>query len=159
GDGYRTLILGSVICDVTVVGVTESDQLPEEERIPGGGKLIEVMSDYSVNTTGGHPWDIIKYAEGIGNIGLGDYIVLISGLSPASPPDDGTLGLYLLNNVYDKDGSIFYKGYDFQGFSGIKSIKANDNSESRIYDLHGREVASPVSGSIYIRDGKKFVAE
>ena len=42
--------------------------------------------------------------------------------------------------------------------SGIKKV-ADDVGHVILYDLHGREVASPVSGSIYIRDGKKFVAE
>ena len=111
GDRYRTLILGSVICDVTVVRIIDSDQLPEELNIPGGVEVIEVLSDYwsrdplkDVEEIGnGYIYNSIKYTRGIGNIGTGDYLFL-STLTPKYELDDGSLGRYCLNELVDKDG-------------------------------------------------------
>lgn len=63
-----------------------------------------------------------------------------------------------LFSVTDADGTVIYMNTALSE-SEIRDIPANGNTNGIIYDLHGREVSSPVSGSIYIRDGKKFVAE
>ena len=39
------------------------------------------------------------------------------------------------------------------------SIVANDNQPTAIYDLMGRRINNPQSGTIYIRNGKKFIAK
>ena len=47
------------------------------------------------------------------------------------------------------------------GVTGIDSITADGvaNSNGTIYDLQGRKVTETVKGGIYIKDGKKFIAE
>ena len=39
------------------------------------------------------------------------------------------------------------------------SIVANNNQPTAIYDLMGRRINNPQSGTIYIRNGKKFIAK
>lgn len=44
--------------------------------------------------------------------------------------------------------------------SGVRPISADSPcTEHLLYDLHGRRVTATVPGSVYIRDGKKFVAK
>ena len=131
--------------------------LREEDGIPAGSKVIEIISDYADQNSVGYPYFVMRYAEGIGNIGYGDYLFLTS--QPPVHELDSTNGMWMLNNVYDKDGSILYRGYDFQGFSGIEDIYTDGCQEGTIYDIHGRVVTATVPGSIYIRDGRKFVAK
>ena len=63
----------------------------------------------------------------------------------------------VLKKVERPNGSIIYENVK----SAVNGVHSDDSfeKESRIYDLHGREVNSPVRGAIYIRNGKKFVAE
>ncbi|MDE6257747.1 MAG: hypothetical protein K2M53_05125 [Muribaculaceae bacterium] len=60
-----------------------------------------------------------------------------------------------LTSVFDTDGTIIYGKP-----SNVNALHNNYlNNNLKTYDLYGREVTSPVPGSIYIRNGKKFVAE
>ena len=44
------------------------------------------------------------------------------------------------------------------GNAGIDNIIVNQSqSNSPVYDLFGRKVDKPISGSIYIQDGKKII--
>lgn len=56
------------------------------------------------------------------------------------------LNVYAVEFVY-RNGSI----------AGIESVMDDAEADGRIYDLQGREVAEPVKGHIYVRDGKKFI--
>ena len=61
-----------------------------------------------------------------------------------------------LKRVVDENGDAIYeKGM----LSGIEAIEADRNSDVQpiVYDLHGNRVDNPQPGSVYIRDGKKFV--
>ena len=58
----------------------------------------------------------------------------------------------------DKDGDILYKGRP--GMSQVKELtRAVSGSDAKLYDLMGRSVSNPQPGTIYIRDGKKFVVK
>ena len=69
----------------------------------------------------------------------------------------------ILTKVYDYEGKELYSKADAPSQSNIDEIdfypaQTIGKSESGvIMDLHGRTVTTPVSGSIYIRNGKKFV--
>ena len=160
GDRYRTIIFGSIICDVTVTKVTETDEQSTNEYISNGMRVVEVLPDYALSLIGTEGVDLepytIKYAQGIGNIFMGNYLYLLT--EPYVLPDDGYDASYVINNIYTDDGAVYYKGRNFQDISGVNEISV-EKAESIIFDLHGREVANPIPGSIYIRDGKKFVAK
>ena len=53
-------------------------------------------------------------------------------------------------------------GYQTESTTGIRDIKADDNSQlstanSQLYDLQGHKVKSPLRKGIYIRNGKKYI--
>ncbi|MDE5807972.1 MAG: hypothetical protein K2H76_07620 [Muribaculaceae bacterium] len=157
GDRYRALIYGSVICDVTVTKVTEIDSLDGSPSIYG--KVIEVLPDYIDFMMTENPSIesrledfTLKYTSGIGNIGVGNYVFL--GSEAIDRLSNGSYGDYSINNIYFKDGRLLYKG---KNVAAVQEISPNA-SAVKLHDLHGREVSATVPGSIYIRDGKKFVA-
>lgn len=46
------------------------------------------------------------------------------------------------------------------GQAGIAGIDfSGDGAELPVYDIYGRAVSEPVRGQLYIRGGKKFMAE
>lgn len=59
------------------------------------------------------------------------------------------------SSVTTKEGEILW-----DDSSGIETVVADTtpSAGSTIYDLHGRLVVNPLPGTIYVRDGKKFVA-
>lgn len=161
GDRYPTIIFGNVLTTATVVEKSYRDD------IMNGVGEVRIITDFSlqyhsIDYIPGEAWDegkniyTICYLEKIGNISNGTY----TSLDPLWYLGTGMIYFHTeINNVYDSQGSIVYKGADFDGFASINDKVSVSVSEGPIYDLHGREVSSPVSGSIYIRNGKKFVAE
>lgn len=89
------------------------------------------------------------YGFFIAPLSLGN-LAITSIFSQPSLPD--------LIYVKDSGGSvIYYDNYYYN--AGVDDIKTSlASSILPLYDLHGRKVSAPVPGSIYIRDGKKFVA-
>lgn len=72
-------------------------------------------------------------------------------------PSTGTNRVNIrLNNLYDAEGNIIYKGENKAGVEGIDADKADDDSQ--MFDLMGREIRNPLPGTIYIQGGKKFIA-
>ncbi|MDE6410192.1 MAG: hypothetical protein K2K81_08135 [Muribaculaceae bacterium] len=61
-----------------------------------------------------------------------------------------------ISTVEDEQGNIIF---DYGMLSKITTVTPNDRSsdEHPFFDLHGCEVSNPLPGSIYIRNGKKFV--
>ncbi len=59
-----------------------------------------------------------------------------------------------LTRVTTKDGTVLWDNH-----SGVETIEADAPSpaDDAVYDLHGRRVANPQRGAIYIRGGHKFV--
>ena len=60
-----------------------------------------------------------------------------------------------LSSVITKDGEMLWDDR-----SGVESVEAdaNQSTDGTIYDLYGRRVVNPLPGTIYIRDGRKYVA-
>ena len=161
GDRYQTLLFGNFLTTANVVSTDFRDD------ILGGVRQVKILTDFSIQDFNldyepgeefNENYDIftISYVEKLGNISYGTF----TELNPCwYDKTDGKHFETVINNVYDSQGEIVYKGKDFDGFASMRDITSDPKVSQTIYDLHGREVTNPVSGSIYIRDGKKFVAE
>lgn len=104
-------------------------------------------------------WSSIQFIEGIGAAGKGHfaYYVLydIDSLIPPigiSAPSMASL----LWEVYD-NGERVYACEQAASVENISFTYSNAESIEKIYDLHGCPISNPLPGTIYIRDGKKFV--
>jgi len=67
-------------------------------------------------------------------------------------PDDGSF----LSCVYDSEGKIIYP-MSHVGIDNITDTQDSAPQSGVIYDLMGRRVERVQPGSVYVRDGKKFV--
>lgn len=66
--------------------------------------------------------------------------------------------LATVEEIYDNDELIFKKE-DFTQGLGIEYISRDDEArDDIIYDMFGRRVSSPQKGSVYISNGRKFIA-
>ncbi len=67
-----------------------------------------------------------------------------------------------LTYVCDNAGSSIFKANDFKeaGFGGTHEfqVSAPNTSDSRKYDLMGREIKEPAPGTVYIQGGRKLIA-
>ena len=70
-----------------------------------------------------------------------------------------------VSSVYDEDKCIFtfqdflFSPLPWEGGAGVEEIEVEETMEdSRMFDLMGREIRSPLPGTVYIRNGKKFIA-
>lgn len=84
-------------------------------------------------------------------------------VSPASIQAPPTTGFFdpappMLMNVREADGTCIYGDESFHA-SISEMVSEPSPASNKIFDLHGREVSNPLPGSIYIRNGKKFVAK
>lgn len=163
GDSYTTLLYGSLLNTVHVVSTSF------REDILGGVKEVMILADYTIrhfhlNYDPDAEWKggfTLSYLEKIGNITDGTFTVLNPYWYDAAAM---TFFETVINNVYDSEGNIVYKGRGFDpaadtgGIDDLTEDQTN-NKTDKVFDLLGREVAKTVPGSIYIRDGKKFVAE
>ncbi|MDE6026888.1 MAG: hypothetical protein K2G23_02315 [Muribaculaceae bacterium] len=129
---------------VKSIGKLDMNDIDRETVIDGDGGADSNITDQSTLT----------YAEVVGNIGRGN----MTSLMPSSPIflTSGIMDYHVsyLSSVFDADGTIIY-GTPSGVFSPDPRLP---KKTEKIYDLHGREVSAPVPGSIYIREGKKFVA-
>lgn len=110
---------------------------------------LEMRGGTDNNTPG---QSTISYAEIVGNTGRGT-------LTELQTPED----IYLTSSMYNPRTTL-YAVYDTNGTiiygtpASIPSCGEDESSKSHIiFDLHGREITTPLPGSIYIRNGKKFV--
>ena len=161
GDRYQTLLFGNFLTTANVVSTDFRDD------ILGGVRQVKILTDFSIQDFNldyepGEEFNenydkfTISYVEKLGNISYGTF----TELNPCwYAKTDGKHFETVINNVYDSQGEVVYKGKDFNGFASMRDITSDPKVSQTIYDLHGREVTNPVSGSIYIRNGKKFVAE
>lgn len=99
-------------------------------------------------------YNIHYYIEGIG---------CMDGLLPFPCIEyiktaDTSYSFISLLNVEDEQGNIIFNPGMLSEVSEISNDKLKSESD-HIFDLHGREVANPLPGSIYIHNGKKFVAK
>lgn len=114
---------------------------------------IEVTSE-NVDTYG------MVWVEGIGSVGHG--ILYETGGYPAIPETYANAAPFweMFNNLYDTDGNVLYPGLgiSYGEASGISHIHAPSENSLVTYDLMGQRVDRLLPGSIYIRNGKKFIA-
>ena len=111
------------------------------------------------------PWELYAI-EGIGFVSKNSitYATLI-GLQPMistgyqyySPPYPYPLGNATLNRVTDLDGNIIFTPKMLED-SGIDDIRTDQElKDNQIYNLMGLPVSNPQPGTIYIRNGKKYI--
>lgn len=68
-----------------------------------------------------------------------------------------------LSKVRDKAGNVIFTQEDFHAPSyspsGIADAMAEESKDDEMYDIYGRRISNPERGTIYIRGGRKYVAE
>ena len=57
---------------------------------------------------------------------------------------------YRLVRVYDKDGTLIF---DYYNYNGTESNIVDNDTDGRMYDLMGREIREPQLGTVYIQNG------
>lgn len=93
------------------------------------------------------------WIEGVGSV-YQNYLTTSS-----DPIPTGGSVFPVLTRCFRNGWTVFDKT-QFEYFSGIDEvIGSSDLTPSTLYDLHGRRVDATVPGSVYIRNGKKFVAK
>lgn len=101
-----------------------------------------------------------EWLEGVGNIGKGG-MLLFGGVQWPEPDCYCGHGGHF-NNLYDLDGNVIYKGADIRiGSNGVNAVASDSGTgkSDKIYDLMGRRMERVLHGSVYVRDGKKFVGK
>ena len=107
-----------------------------------------------------YPFVVNEYPfiEGIGctyNGTVGHYyFVMLAGGGYYSEPDIDSY----LKCVYNGEGKLIY-GEEVKLADGVNDIITDkaDDADAPVYDLMGRRVTNPLPGSVYIRDGRKFI--
>ena len=161
GDSYRTILFGNYLTTAHVVETSFRDDILD------GVRQVKILTDFSIRLfdldyePGDELYDFaerctISYVEKLGNITSGTFTELAPFWYDAA---DGKRFGTVISNVYDSEGNVVYEGVNFDGFAGISEINSASSDDTPIYDLHGRVVTTTVPGSIYIRDGRKFVAK
>ena len=97
----------------------------------------------------------IGIVEGVGNIGRGYlHFPAISTLMKTGSWDDA----YFVRQT-DLDGNVIFDVSWLSGTNGADSLSAGMAQKSgKTYDMNGKPIENPESGTIYIRDGKKHIA-
>ena len=113
------------------------------------GSLRVVIVSMSNALYSGTEGDVATAALKVNGAADGEYQFTIKNVVISAPGSKEKLA--------DHTGWITVTG----GVTGIDSITADGvaNSNGTIYDLQGRKVTETVKGGIYIKDGKKFIAE
>lgn len=154
------------------------NKMSTKEIIYGDGKKRSVRS-YTLNYLSNGWGEGMTLIEGIGPVetsnpfyGIESYVpnmkawegFCIAPLSLGLPAYSSLFNLPTIPTlIYVEDGEgqvIYYDDYYYET-TGLSEVDSESRTVSRssAYDLHGREVSAPVPGSIYIRDGKKFVSK
>ena len=112
------------------------------------GSLRVVIVSMSNALYSGTEGDVATAALKVNGAADGEYQFTIKNVVISAPGSKEKLA--------DHTGWITITG----GVTGIDSITADSKTtDATIYDLQGRKVTETVKGGIYIKDGKKFVAE
>lgn len=108
------------------------------------------------------PFSVNEYPfiEGIGctfNGTVGHYYFdMIAGGGYYSEPEVDSY----LKCVYNGEGMLIY-GEEVKLADGVNDIITDktDDTEAPVYDLMGRRVTNPLPGSVYIRNGRKYIGK
>ena len=168
GGSYQGFIDDSILTPIKVIGSQEIEN--EGNRI----KKISFVSAWSIypfiqfhNVKYDTIEEVMPIYESVCEIPAVDgygilYYGTLTDFMEPSTNDDNDCACWkwtCLNNVYDQSGKILFKGQNIEEpTSGIKEI-GNNGKNNQIYDLFGLKVSNTLPGSIYIRDGKKFVGK
>lgn len=99
-----------------------------------------------------------KFLEGIGVVSGGT--LTDAYIRPLVLPTCLCYSLTDLLRVTDNNTTIYENPQAIPEISAIRDIKSDiKSSNSVIYDLFGREIMHPQPGTVYIRNGKKFVGK
>ena len=146
-------------------------------RIPAGSVETEPLKVHYLApvTIGGDECMVMTFADDPFTEVYKDSFFLIEGIGVT---ENGSLGLYFLDQmtgmadnswyagiqsrlerVYDGDGNVIYdtNHYSFVGVDDV--VSSQKPKYGAIYDLMGRRVERVLPGSVYVRDGKKFVGK
>ena len=131
------------------VETTERKIIPEAEW-----RLIlsvKPSGDSPVHETGN-----ARYMEGVGNIDSGDMLTLQFEESSDENIRSGFSRCF--NRLTDSSGNVIYAGKNIEvpSFAGLSETDF-ESDQCKLFDLFGREIADPQPGTVYIRNGKKFV--
>ena len=101
-----------------------------------------------------NPYWRVEYIEGIGVYGPEWFFLPYLGVQLA-----GYMSAHTdlrLDKVTDAEGNLIYQ-VDHK--SGVEEIAAEGTMEdNRMFDLMGREIRNPLPGTVYIQNGRKFIA-
>ncbi|MDE6231381.1 MAG: hypothetical protein K2M37_07155 [Muribaculaceae bacterium] len=97
-----------------------------------------------------------EYVESVGNVGAGDMLTLKFQEPSNGDVESGFARCF--NRLLDASGEVIYEGKNIEvpSFAGLADTGI-EAEHPVIYDLFGREIADPQPGTVYIRNGRKFV--
>ena len=102
------------------------------------------------------------YVEGVGNIGRGNLIELVSDNPYQPTPADGYRSGEFFNNLYFRDHELLFPGLGIKApeTGGVGGVTDDTrNGEGIRYDLFGRRIREAGPGQIYIEKGRKRVGK
>lgn len=102
------------------------------------------------------------YVEGVGNIGRGNLIELVSDNPYQPTPADGYRSGEFFNNLYFRDHELLFPGLGIKApeTGGVGGVTDDTrNGEDIRYDLFGRRIREAAPGQIYIENGRKRVGK
>ena len=102
------------------------------------------------------------YVEGVGNIGRGNLIELVSDNPYQPTPADGYRSGEFFNNLYFRDHELLFPGLGIKApeTGGVGGVTDDTrNGESIRHDLFGRRIREAAPGQIYIENGHKRVGK
>ena len=72
---------------------------------------------------------------------------------------DGDYGIHLIrfHSLEDTDGNVLVRINDIPAGADQIDMAPEEAGDGKIYDLMGREIHDPQPGTVYIRNGKKYV--
>ena len=109
-------------------------------------------------------WPITQHiaVEGIG-INIGAVYLPQYDLLPSLDP---AIDVFMFDSMTDAEGNVLFTGADFDAPAYDASVPEvgfdmgrTQSTDSKMYDLNGREIRNPLPGTVYILNGEKHVAK
>ena len=112
---------------------------------------VKPVGESAVGETG-----YAEYVESVGNVGAGDMLTLKFQEPSNGDVESGFARCF--NRLTDSSGNVIYAGKNIEvpSFAGLADTGI-EAEHPVVYDLFGREIADPQPGTVYIRNGRKFV--
>ena len=128
----------------------------ENIRYEGLQPKEEIVNPYNRRFRQSGEADVVTVVRRIGNIGAGDMTTL--GITDRSVEYQEGYYPMSFNRLLDASGEVIYEGKNIEvpSFAGLADIDI-EAEHPVVYDLFGRAIADPQPGTVYIRNGRKFV--